>query len=92
MTAPRGARYAMRLNYRPAAVTWGQRRGWACAAVKEEWYRFVSRAGPRQLWVFGFPPPGHPYWTPQTLAGPATLLRVAAALGQPLHITIDHPA
>jgi hypothetical protein len=21
----------------------------------------------RQLQLFGFPPPGHPYWTPQTL-------------------------
>ncbi|MER7794703.1 hypothetical protein [Streptomyces sp. NPDC097640] len=69
MTAPRGARYTMHLNYRPAAVTWGQRRGWAYAAVQEEWYSFVSRASPRQLQAFGFPPPGHPYWTPQTLAG-----------------------
>jgi hypothetical protein len=68
MTAPRGARYTMHLNYRPAAVTWGQRRGWAYAAVQEEWYRFVARASPRQLQAFGFPPPGHPYWTPQTLA------------------------
>ncbi|MGW4239446.1 hypothetical protein ACWEJP_21960 [Streptomyces sp. NPDC004749] len=56
-------------DYRPAAVTWGRRRGWAYAAVDKEWYRFVSRAIPRQLQVFGFPPPGHPYWTPQTLAG-----------------------
>ena len=22
----------------------------------------------RQLALFGFPPPGHPYWTPQTVA------------------------
>lgn len=22
----------------------------------------------RQLLLFGFPPPGHPYWTPQTLS------------------------
>ncbi|MER8003314.1 hypothetical protein [Streptomyces sp. NPDC095613] len=50
-------------------MTWGQRRGWAYAAVDKEWYRFVSRASPRQLQVFGFPPPGHPYWIPQTLAG-----------------------
>jgi DNA-binding transcriptional LysR family regulator len=31
------------------------------------WYRFVARATPRQLALFGFPPPGNAYWTPQTL-------------------------
>lgn len=25
----------------------------------------------RQLGLFGFPPPGHPYWTPDALAGMA---------------------
>ncbi len=30
-----------------------------------------SRVVPRQLALFGFPPPGHPYWTEATLAGTA---------------------
>jgi hypothetical protein len=36
-----------------------------------EWYQFVHRAAPRQLALFGFPPPGHPYWTEDSLAGTA---------------------
>jgi hypothetical protein len=71
LTAPRGARYNMHLNFRPAAIQWGQRRGWAYSAFQREWSEFVDRATPRQLQAFGFPPPGHPYWTPETLAGMA---------------------
>ncbi len=69
MTAPRGARYTMHVNYNSARVHWGQRRGWAYAAGRDYWSNFVQRATPRQLRVFGFPPPGHPYWTPETLTG-----------------------
>lgn len=71
MTAPRGARYTMHLNFRPTGVQWGQRRGWAYSASGSHWYEFVNRATPRQLEAFGFPAPGHPYWTKQTLAGVA---------------------
>jgi hypothetical protein len=71
MTAPRGARYTMHLNFRPSGVQWGQRRGWAYIAGQDNWSKFVERATPRQLRAFGFPPPGHRYWTPETLAGTA---------------------
>jgi hypothetical protein len=71
MTAPRGARFTMHLNFRPAGAQWGQRRGWAYSAAQEDWSTFVGRATPRQLQAFGFPPPGHPYWTPETMAGMA---------------------
>jgi hypothetical protein len=71
MTAPRGARFTMHVNFRPSGVQWGQRRGWAYSAVQEDWSTFVERATPRQLQAFGFPPPGHPYWTPETMAGMA---------------------
>jgi hypothetical protein len=71
LTAPRGVRYNMHLNFRPAGIQWGQRRGWAFSAFRREWSEFVDRATPRQLQTFGFPPPGHPYWTPETLAGMA---------------------
>ena len=71
MSARRGARYTMHLNFRRSGVHWGQRRGWAYVAGREEWFKFVERATPRQLQVFGFPQPGHPYWTPETLAGMA---------------------
>jgi hypothetical protein len=71
LTAPRGVRYSMHLGFRSAALQWGQRVGWAAKSFEREWAEFAYRATPRQLQPFGFPPPGHPYWTPQTLAGVA---------------------
>lgn len=71
MTAPRGARYTMHLSFRPAAVEWAHRHSWAHRSHNPEWYQFVPRATPQQLALFGFPPPGHPYWTPETIAGVA---------------------
>jgi hypothetical protein len=69
LTAPRGARYSMHLCFRPSGVHWGQRVGWAVRSYTTEWVDFVGRAGARQLEVLGFPPPGHPFWTPETLTG-----------------------
>jgi hypothetical protein len=71
LTAPRGARFSMHLGFRPSALHWGQRTGWATRSFERGWTDFVHRATPRQLQAFGFPPPGHPYWTPETLAGMA---------------------
>ncbi|HEY0000073.1 MAG TPA: phytanoyl-CoA dioxygenase family protein [Actinoplanes sp.] len=85
LTAPRGARYSMHLCFRPAAVQWGHRVGWAVQSFTTEWVDFVGRASAAQLQALGFPPPGHPFWTPQTLAG--------MALRYPnLDLTPWHPA
>lgn len=71
LTAPRGVRYSMHLGFRPAANQWAQRVGWAVRSFTAEWVDFVGRATPRQLQALGFPPPGHPYWTSETLSGMA---------------------
>lgn len=71
LTAPRGARYSMQVCYRPAAVQWGDRLAWAVHSFESAWVRFVERATVEQLELFGFPPPGHPFWTPRALAGMA---------------------
>lgn len=71
LTLPRGARYTIHLAFRPAGAEWGQRMPWAGRGHEAGWYRFAHRATPRQLALFGFPPPGHPYWTEATLAGTA---------------------
>jgi hypothetical protein len=70
MTAPRGARYTIHVNFRRADSDWIGRRAWTDdAANTSAWQSFVARASVRQLEVFGFPPPGHRYWTDETLAG-----------------------
>jgi hypothetical protein len=69
LTRPGGARYTMHISYRHADLEWGQRLAWADRSHDPAWYRFVERATPRQLELFGFPPPGHPYWTAKTVDG-----------------------
>ncbi|GAB1688974.1 phytanoyl-CoA dioxygenase family protein [Krasilnikovia sp. M28-CT-15] len=71
LTAPRGARFSMHLGFRPSTLHWGQRVAWAARSFTSEWVDLVGSATARQLQAFGFPPPGHPYWTPETLAGMA---------------------
>lgn len=67
LTEPRGARYTIHVSYRPAATEWAGRIAWANQAHDPEWYAFVERASLRQLLLFGFPPPGHSYWTEENL-------------------------
>ncbi len=71
MTAPRTARFMVHVSYKPAATDWLGSHGLPSAGEELSWYRFVQHADQRQLTVLGFPPPGHPYWTAQTLAGVA---------------------
>ncbi len=72
MTAPRAARFMLHVSYKPTGTDWLGSFGLAGAGEDMAWYRFVARASVRQLTVLGFPPPGHPYWTAQTLAGVAS--------------------
>ena len=71
MSAPGAARFMLHVSYKPAATDWLSSFGLTNAGEDLAWYRFVGGATVRQLTVLGFPEPGHPYWTPQTLAGVA---------------------
>ena len=71
MTAPGTARYMVHVSYKPAATDWLGSHALPGAGEDLSWYRFVQSATERQLTVLGFPAPGHPYWTAQTLAGTA---------------------
>jgi hypothetical protein len=66
---PRGARYTIHTNFRRADADWIGRRSWVGVANDPEWHAFVLAASPRQLELFGFPPPAHPYWTDATRRG-----------------------
>jgi len=66
---PRVARYTLHLNFRTAAAEWVSRRGWGHWANHPTWVPFVERLSPDQLSLFGFPPPGHDYWTEVTIHG-----------------------
>lgn len=67
MTAPRSGRYSAHVSYRHADNFWTGRHAWGDHSFHPDWKPFVEQATMRQLLLFGFPPPGHPYWTPETL-------------------------
>ena len=69
LTAPRGARYTLHVNFRPAASDWQARQSWVLQSNSPAWHAFVRVASPEQLALFGWPAPGHPYWTEETLTG-----------------------
>jgi hypothetical protein len=71
LTAPRAARFMLHVSYKPAATDWLGSFGLPNAGEDMSWYRFVQHATERQLTVLGFPPPGHPYWTAETVEGVA---------------------
>jgi hypothetical protein len=58
-------------NVRAAPNEWMTRHSWGDRSFEPDWSPFVTRATARQLLLFGFPPPGHPFWTEATLTGMA---------------------
>ena len=68
---PDQARFMLHVSYRPATMEWGGYQAWPFKGFTAEWHNFVQQASPDQLAVLGFPAPGHPFWTDQTLAGVA---------------------
>lgn len=72
MTAdPPAARFTQHLVWRSAKHAFAGYHLWSRFGENDELERFIERATVRQREVLGFPPPGHPYWTPQILAGVA---------------------
>ncbi|MEO1060669.1 MAG: phytanoyl-CoA dioxygenase family protein [Actinomycetota bacterium] len=67
LTRPRGARFTLHCSFRSVSTPWAGRRSWVEVANDDAWHAFVARATPRQLALFGVPPPGHRYWTAETL-------------------------
>jgi hypothetical protein len=72
LTDARSARFSAHVSYRRADAPWLSRHAWGDKAFEPEWNPFFEQASLRQLLLFGVPPPGHPYWTPETLEGMRT--------------------
>ncbi|HEV2364628.1 MAG TPA: phytanoyl-CoA dioxygenase family protein [Caulobacteraceae bacterium] len=70
MTAEVGGRFFFNLAYKAAGADWVGANPWPRKGFVN-WTPLVERCSVRQLEVLGFPPPGHPYWDEQTLAGAA---------------------
>jgi hypothetical protein len=71
MTEPGAARFMLHVSFKPVATDWLGSQAWPGAAEGLAWHRFMQTPTVAQLSVLGFPEPGHPYWTEETLRGVA---------------------
>ncbi len=65
------ARVAQFITYAPAGCPWLGIIGWPEQGVRPEFRTWMESASVTDRARFGFPPPGHVYWTRETLAGVA---------------------
>lgn len=68
MAAAHAARFTLSAHYDVWGPRWTGRTAWAAQALDSGWVELMERATPRERSVFGFPPPGDPYWDEQTWA------------------------
>lgn len=66
-----GGRLAHFITYAPAAWKWLGITGWPEHGIRAEFNAWIESATPEERCLLGFPPPGHVYWTEETLAGVA---------------------
>lgn len=69
--ATEGHRISHHFVYRSAVSDWTQWRGWGTQGAKPEMSSLLTQIDPRERHVFGFPLPGDPYWTAETIRGVA---------------------
>jgi len=69
--ASSGARFVQFLVYAHAAYRWMGMNGWSTHGYLPTMRRLMETATVAQRGLLGVPPPGHPYWTAETLGGVA---------------------
>ena len=63
LSEPGGSRFLLNVSYRLAGQDWIGYHTMQSNATSPHWTRFVESSTPRELALFGFPPPGHPIWS-----------------------------
>jgi hypothetical protein len=62
LTDAKASRFLLNVSYRRADCDWIGYHVWQSRCTSPDWDAFVSGSTPRQLELFGFPPPGHSVW------------------------------
>ena len=75
LTAPGAARFLLNVSFRVAGHDWIGFHAGQSRSTSAEWVAFAERSTPRELELFGFPPPGHPIWNAELLDATAKLYR-----------------
>jgi hypothetical protein len=70
MTGRERSRFSLLADFQVRGTTWGGKMAWP-KQHPDRWARFLPACSVRQRDLFGFPRPGDPYWTDETLEGVA---------------------
>lgn len=62
ITAPGGARFILGLAFKVAGIDWIGYDSPQSRSTSPDWVALAESCTPRELELFGFPPPGHPVW------------------------------
>lgn len=70
MTGAGRSRFSILADFQVRGTTWGGKMAWPRQSP-ERWARFIPQCSVRARDLFGFPRPGDPYWSDETLEGVA---------------------
>jgi hypothetical protein len=70
MTGPGRSRFSLLADFQVRGTTWAGKMAWPKQSP-ERWARLMPQCSVRERDLFGFPRPGDPYWSEETLAGVA---------------------
>ena len=62
LTEPGGSRFLLGVGFKVAGQDWIGFDSMQSRSTSPNWVSFVEGSTPRELALFGFPPPGHPIW------------------------------
>jgi len=68
-TAPDASRFIIMTDFKRRGDPWTGKMAWPDQAIRPGWSEALAAMSVRQRDLFGFPPPGSDYWTPDTLDG-----------------------
>jgi hypothetical protein len=91
LDAEHGSRFLLNVSFKAAGQDWVGYHVQQSRSTSPDWTAFVEGSSPRELALFGFPPPGHPVWNEAMLDATAaryphldlTAWRTAAAVEPP---------
>jgi hypothetical protein len=71
LTRPHGSRFLLNVSFKQSGQDWVGYHTQQSRATAPEWTAFVEGCTPRELALFGFPPPGHEVWDDELLEATA---------------------
>jgi hypothetical protein len=69
--ASEASRFIYMTDFKRRGDAWTGKQAWPDHAIRPGWSEAIAAMSVRERNLFGFPPPGSDYWTPETLAGVA---------------------